>query len=340
MDKSASAFQLFAAAALTPLSAIGLWATLGTTSQWYFFLWLCGVLVFAFFSFLSSLVFSKQQAGEGKEGFLQKTVALYLSLYGLLLTGVFLFGAISFWTAWAMPRTPFWFYALTLALLSSYGAFRGTQAVLRMGVLVFFLLLAMAILDTLFLVPQMEWQWIVADFSTKMPALWQENSAKIALFLLLPLPLLLLLFRKAPKKRKKLFLGAAVCGLYLLLVAARNVLLLGNLIPLDRYPILRTMKMIELGMGLSRMEYLGLFSLMAAILFGSMIILSLADRSLRKALPLSKRGSLIILTPLLVGLMLFLQYGKLDLFSATTSLCFAVLFLIAWMLATFFPGKA
>ena len=202
--------------------------------------------------------------------------ALPAALYLLLLAAAYLGGAARLWRLWALPTTPFWLLLLLQAALALYGAHRGCRATLRLGLPVCFVLLLLALLDTLLLLPQLSFSRLAGE-SLGAAASYLQPGLQIFARLMAALPALLLLAptgRRDPascrESRRALILGGLVGLVYLLLVALRASLLLGSLLSLQPYPILRSLMLAQAGPGLSRLEWWGVLALSGAMLTAAM----------------------------------------------------------------------
>ena len=200
-------------------------------------------------------------------------------LYALVVTAAITASAIELWQAWTVSDLPFMFSALLMILAMAYGGIRlGHNVPARLSVITVFLLLAMAIIDTLLLVPGMRLYRLqplaTVDFSQlAVVGLMQAG------ILFGGLPLLMFMLPRAEsadKAKQGLRRGLAIGLGYMLLMEIRNVLLLGDLLTLERYPLLRALKMVEAGIGWSRLEYFGILAIISVAVNAGMIVLSIA----------------------------------------------------------------
>lgn len=224
-------------------------------------------------------------------------------VYLLAMGGLFLAALVRLWLDWTQSAIPFAVYAALLALLLAYAAHLGLRAVWRLSVLIAAVLLVMTVADSLLLTPQMRLSRLSGVVMPSFDDLWRPGCLLLAL-LLWPLPLLPALRRQADiadqAARRGLHRGVGLAGLWFLLAVSRNLLVLGELMQLDRYPLLRVLKMVEVGVGLSRLEYFGLLALTAAAAVGLMAVSALARQQLdRLSWPASRHAA-----PL-CGLLLF-----------------------------------
>ena len=217
-----------------------------------------------------------------------------LAAYLLLIAGRFLFGAASLWSSWVGAATPLWLFILLLLAIAAYGLHRGTSAVIRWSVLEVAALPVLSLLDTLLLLPKLRWQRL--SFMPVVNMAWWEACLIYLALLLAALPVLLWFSPQSSGKERKFALGGwLLSGLYLLLLVLRDALALGRLSTWERFPILRTLRMVELGVGLNRVEYLAILVLMGLILAG-VLVLSAAAREMLERVPILKRKGSIILS--------------------------------------------
>jgi hypothetical protein len=187
-------------------------------------------------------------------------------------------GVIRLWAAFELSRTPSLVYALLASSLLALVAWRGEKAVLRAGPLVCLLLIVAIIFDTVFIAPKINpaylWQYPLKPASDIL-----AGGAEITVALLAPSMLFLLCFFLHLSKGgvqavfpwQGLAKGLIFPLAYLIIELLRELMVFGDLIALDQYPILRTLKAVYFGVGVSRLEFLEIIALCSAILTGIML---------------------------------------------------------------------
>lgn len=315
-DKVIHGKMNLSAGQLTAVTACFLWSTTGLTAaigtQAGRALWLCWLLalvaVAPVYMQFPRFVLNNER---------KKWVSFVYPIYAVLASAVCLSAIIYVWEEWTMTQAPFAIYAALLALLVGYAAARGTVAAMRLSVLLAASLLVLALFDTLLLLPQMELHRIILPIYSSAGKIL-PTTLLLLLLLLLPLPSLVFVTRRSREEglpmaqiQRSLRHGFLWGSFYLLLSAVRNVLALGDLLIFDHYPLLRALKMTELGIGLSRLEYFGMMALLAVVASAAMLQLSLAADCLceRKAIPSRKRLALVLCLLLLVSMLIFTAYG-------------------------------
>ena len=297
-----TALQLTMATACLLWSVTGVSASIGAESGRSLWLaWLLALAVAAPVYALLPRCCGKQPAG--------RAGAVLLALYALLAAAVCLCGAIFLWSEWTQTRAPFFVYAAVLALLIGYGVARGRLAALRLCVLLAAILALLAVVDSLLLLPQMELARL-SYHPGRQSAYILPVMLRLLLTLLLPLPFVIVLSRQARaqldagRAQRAVWRGFCLGAAYLLLVAVRNVLILGDLLILDHYPLLRSLKMVEINVGLSRLEYFGMLALLAVVLGAAMVVIGQASASLRRLVTLPENKAAWLLTALLFAALL------------------------------------
>ena len=211
--------------------------------------------------------------------------SLAAAVYFTFAAGLYLRGLAALWRQWALPDTPLSVIAIIVSVLAVYGGSRGIRPVLRLCLPVFIIVCVFFVSDTALLVPEMSADRLRPLSAAVEPAVFVRLLAAM----LLPLPAALLLPDGDAVELRPYFMGGAAIGLaYLFLSALRSVLLLGPLTVLEPYPLLRSLMLVYVGPGLSRMEPWGLTALCGAMI-GAAMALSACALSF---LPFGKRKAL------------------------------------------------
>ena len=182
--------------------------------------------------------------------------------YFALMACLYLRGTALLWRQWAFPTSSVLLPALSLSLLAVYGGRRGLRPLLRLTLPVMTALFFFFLLDTAFLIPEMSFRRLAlssAGFDSIL-------TLRLTGALLLPLPAALLLSPGSGDSPAGLSRVGLISGLlYLLLTALRSLLLLGRLTVWEPFPLLRSLMLVGVGPGLSRMDCWGLLALSGAM---------------------------------------------------------------------------
>lgn len=218
---------------------------------------------------------------------------MLLAVYLLVVAGYFLRGAATLWTVWAVAETPIWLYQLMLLSFIGYGLHRGSSAILRLAVLAMAAVPILALLDTLLLLPKFRWDRMLLP--TSLDDLLVAGTGNYLAILAAAMPVFL--WYGAPQdssSRKAVGLGWVGSGIYLLLLPVRDTLTQGILTTWEYFPLLRTLKMVEMGVGLNRVEYLAILVLMSAMFTGVLVLAAASREMLKRSRPWQQRGSIIL----------------------------------------------
>lgn len=208
--------------------------------------------------------------------------------------GCYLRGLIMLWRQWAYHETSPLVLAISAALLTLFGGSRGLRPALRLCLPVSAAVLVFFIADTALLAPEMSLSRLRLVYGAFSPQLF----LKLLGALLLPLPAAILLRPADASDLHIPFQTGAVIGLsYLLLSALRSVLLLGSLTVWEAFPLLRTLTLVYVGPGLSRMDAWGLMALTGAMMTAA-ISMSAASLQLLSAYEKKKMISALLMAVL------------------------------------------
>lgn len=194
------------------------------------------------------------------------------------------FIAAKMWVAWSLSAYSIFLFAGALTVLSIYGTSCGKAAVARLSVLITMMLLAVFVIDSLLLIPQMSASRLTGNFSifSQIPQII-EYAMLDFLVLLLPLPLLIYLQMtnvNIDEAKHGVRWGIAISSVYYLVQSLRSVLLLGELICINDFPLLRTLKMVEFGIGLSNVEFIGILLMMMTCCVGMIAATNIARENI------------------------------------------------------------
>lgn len=211
-------------------------------------------------------------------------------------------GVIHLWAAFELSQTPFLVYVLLTSVLLALVAWRGERAVLRSGPLVCLILITAIIFDTVFIAPKINVAYLW-QYPWKAAGDIAAGGAEITVALLAPGMLFLLCYflhrgqggGEPVFPRRSLARGLIFPLLYLILELLREIMVFGDLTALDDYPILRTLKSVYFGIGVSRLEFLEIMALCSAIFIGIMleftVMLKLTERILAGGQGKKNRGA-------------------------------------------------
>ena len=212
-----------------------------------------------------------------------KLLAGYFLLFYLLLGGYFMVSAISFWAALDMPNTPLFIF-IALTLLSCLLISRlGLEVIVRSGMLFLIAFLALAVIDTAFLLPEIRFERILplANIADSPNLLSVSVKKTIVLFAPLPLVLHFLPLVNDQQRLKNSFkLGLLLAFAYLIIITLRNVLIFGDTLLLENHATLKALRLVEWGNGISRLELLSLIALLSNIFLAGACIFFAASKLL------------------------------------------------------------
>lgn len=207
-------------------------------------------------------------------------ISMIIVILALLLAIVLSCGASRLWVSWTLSDLPqAWFIAAFL-IVAIYGAYCGRSAILRLSVLVSLFTLVIFVIDTILLTKEIN----PARMAYHLNGSIVDYTVLYLLFFLLPLPLIIRIRNSSPDpvaSQRGVCRGIVIAFSYFVLITLRSVLLLGNLITLSELPLLRVLKMIELGVGLSNVEFIGIIALAMAICVSIMFTVELIFAELR-----------------------------------------------------------
>ena len=190
----------------------------------------------------------------------------------LILIAWFIFGVISLWAEVMSMDNCFWLYALLPLFLLLLAAAVGEKAVMRCAPILCLFMLAVLAADSIFLVSHIDVTAFAWRFPVRSTAFWRDAGM---LFLCLFAPgsvwLLCRLLFPAPGCGRAQTAGLAAAAVYLVLQLLRDLLLFGDLIAFDAYPMLRTLRSVDTGVGVSRLEFFGLIALSMIACLGIML---------------------------------------------------------------------
>ena len=200
---------------------------------------------------------------------------------GLIIIGWLYCGILELWLAATGYTAYFWLYAALPLILFPLVALRGKISVMRCGPLLCFLLLITVLLDTVFSISRMDISLLI-DWKAKQDMGFGFSLLQI--FLCFAAPGVLMVWENAGKKDEQVIPAAYRGGIwaaagYLVLQLLRDLLLFGDMISLDKYPVLRTLRSVDIGVGISRLEFFGLIFLGMVVLAGIMLCFHTVNRT-------------------------------------------------------------
>lgn len=219
-------------------------------------------------------------------------------------------GLINLWRDMAVNETPFIIYSLLAASLLLLAGWKGERALWRACPIICAIVIAAIIFDTIFVLPKAD----PALLLSKVDHSFNEvllGGGEMAIFLLAPLLIFCIgiyLDESHSENRfpgRYLAIGLIFPAIYLLVELLRNLLLFGDLITLDQYPILRALKSVDFGVGVSRLEFLGVTALSAGLIIALMLEFAILVRISQKVFAYQEKGrkiSVVVLTALIVVL--------------------------------------
>jgi hypothetical protein len=226
-------------------------------------------------------------------------------------------GMINLWKEMAIVNTPFLYYALLAAALFVLAGLRGAKGLLGACPIVALIIILIALFDTALIAAKAE-PALFLEGIAKPAAQIAQGGAEITVALLAPgLLFLMLVFDQNNLKGqsfsgKDLAKGLILPVAYLLIELSRDLLLFGDLIALDKYPIIRTLKTVYFGVGVSRLEFLGITVLSFGALTAIMLEFIVLTKFTENIFHFNKKYLVGILAVLVVALsMVFYYSGQL-----------------------------
>jgi len=217
-------------------------------------------------------------------------------------------GIINLWKEMAIVDTPFFYYALIAAALLVLAGLSGDKGLLRACPIICISIIIIALFDTVLILSKAE-PSLVFQGVAKPAGQIVQGGAEISVALLAPgvLLLLFLFIQKSQKSDmitgKGLLMGLIFPVVYLIIELIRDLLLFGDLIALDKYPIIRTLKTVYFGVGVSRLEFLGITVLSLGALTAIMLEFIVLSKLTENVFNLNKK----YLIPIEVVLILVLS---------------------------------
>lgn len=247
-------------------------------------------------------------------------LTVYLACF-LCVSSYYLLAIIDLWMLMGAGRTPLAVYIALVLLVIVLIARMGLPVIGRMvGFFVLFYFL-MTLVDTLFLLPEMQWQRIL-PLQVSNPARLLEDSLYITvlMFGLLPLALSYLPQLTQPQQGKKcLGIGMAAVFGELLLANLRNVFLFGDALRYEDYPTYQALRLVEWGSGILRLELLGVIAALAMVLlFGALVFYAMG--SLLAAVSGQKNSRMLAPLAVVAGLMMYVMKNSISFIDNTALL--------------------
>ena len=207
-------------------------------------------------------------------------LALFVA-YLLFWSAYFLLAGLELWSMVDGQRNPLVIYVLPALLLCVLTARLGLTTLARLSVFIVGLFILIEVINTLFLLPDMDWRRVLPlsfGIGPHFGSLFAQLSA--LLFGLLPLTLLFLprLHQAKQQAKKYLAFGMTLFFICLLLISLRNVLLFGDMLQYENYPSFQALRLVEWSNAFLRLELLGLLAMLAVVLLFCMICLVALDK--------------------------------------------------------------
>ncbi len=218
-------------------------------------------------------------------------------------------GLINLWRDMAVNETPFIIYSLLAASLLLFAGWKGERAVWRACPIICAIVIIAIVFDTIFVLQKADPALLISEMEHPLgDILW--GGGEMALFLLAPVMIFCCGVYLSPRQEEILparYLAKSLIfpAVYLLIELLRNLFLFGELIALDQYPILRALKSVDFGVGVSRLEFLGVTALSSGIIIALLLEFTVLVQLSQKTFAYQEKGrkiSTVILTALVVAL--------------------------------------
>ncbi|MDO4582245.1 MAG: hypothetical protein Q4B96_06670 [Bacillota bacterium] len=221
-----------------------------------------------------------------------RIAAALSALLQTLLVGYFCSRILRLWSELSSAGFNDWLYYALMVLLICYGAHLGLRGLARVALPLLALLLAAALADSLLLLGEYDVRRLLPLAAADAPQLW-STAALIAVAIYGLTPQLLLIGRQILVTRRLMFIAIAIGGGYCLWATLRNVLIFGELLRSGGFPVVRALRLIDVGRGLTHLETLPLLFLLAVAMIGASAAVYCSVRQLQSRWQLGHYPALI-----------------------------------------------
>ena len=198
-----------------------------------------------------------------------KLLSLVYVLLFLFATGFSLLLMVNFWVALDMWYTPQMVIMFLVMIAAAFGAYLGLEVLARAAVVVIGLLLAIAFLDTVFVLPEMNFSYLLPLQELDVAA-WLQSMKYVVLLEYMNLLMLLVPSAHVSKddfRKRPIIVWAFWVFLYLIFLDVRNTVVLGPAAYLYDYPGTNVLKVINLTELVPQAELMGIMMLIAGGIF-------------------------------------------------------------------------
>ncbi|MCI8336861.1 MAG: GerAB/ArcD/ProY family transporter [Peptococcaceae bacterium] len=229
----------------------------------------------------------------------------------LFATGFSLLLMVNFWVALDMWYTPQMVIMFLVIVAAAFGAYLGLEVLARAAVVVVSLLLAVAFLDTIFVLPEMKFSYLL-PFQEIDGAAWLKSMKYIVLLEYANLLMLLVPSahtQAAEKLKKPVKVWGLWIFLYLIFLDVRNTLVLGPAAYLYDYPGTNVLKVINLTEVVPQIELMGIMTLIAGGIFRIAYMFLVSLEMMNVTFAMREKKVLILPLALLMVAVAFLFVG-------------------------------
>jgi len=180
----------------------------------------------------------------------------------------------NFISNYIMPETPIIAVMTFFTTVCAYAVYNGLHTILRNSFLLGALMLMIIIMDTIYLLPEIDFNRFIPFFTQSAEDYIQAalTVATIPFDGLIALPMILPYFKNAKDYKKPVFIGIAVGAVVLLIIAVRDWAVLGNASLIAAIPSFEALRLVKIGKVLTRMEIFIAAMLMAIRFFRCSIL--------------------------------------------------------------------
>ncbi len=231
-----------------------------------------------------------------------KLLSVVYIIQFLFATGFSLLLMVNFWVALDMWYTPQMVIMFLVMAAVAFGVYLGVEVLARAAVVVVSLLLAVAFLDTVFVLPEMRFSYLL-PFQDIDGAAWLKSMKYVVLLEYANLLMLLVPGAHVSGEgrwNKSILSWAFWIFLYLIFLDVRNTLVLGPAAYLYDYPGTNVLKVINLTEVVPQVELMGIMMLIAGGLFRIVYMFLVSLEMINSTFAMRERRVLILPLALLM----------------------------------------
>lgn len=201
-------------------------------------------------------------------GPLGKGIAFFCLMQLLFVFAAYSISTIYFWTFIGMYNTPPYMFMIIIVIMTSLAAYYGIDAIGRISVFIIIAFLILVAVDTFAVFPLIKIDNILPIGPVEIKTLLIVSLQYFAR--LFGLIFIILIFFKNIEKEAKakapkaLFLGILIASIYFMINIFRSISVLGSQMLLQYYHVMYVMKMLEWHTSYSRLDLIGITTLISA----------------------------------------------------------------------------